>query len=385
MAPTAILPGRVSQVASVRPALFISLELSRSTWLVTALGPDSDKMSKYSTPGGNGASLIELVNRLCAKVASPGSVAVVAIQEAGLDGFWVHRLLEANGIESCVVDAASIAVPRRRRRAKTDAIDGETLLRTLLAWKRGEPRVCAMVVPPTPEQEDRRRTSRERAALVRERTRHVNRVKGLLAGQGITDYEPLHKERLARLEALRTSDGSPLPKRLKAELSRELDVINLLLRQIEEVSTERDAAAAPGATRNTSPAALLARLKGIGPQIASVLWLEGFYRQFRNRREVAAYAGLVPTPWRSGSIDREQGISKAGNRRLRHIMIELAWLWVRHQPESMLSRWFRERVGSERGRIRRIAIVALARKLLIALWRFVTQGEVPEGAVLKTG
>jgi transposase len=385
MAPTAILPSPPSQVTSDRPALFISLELSRSTWLVTALGPGSDKMSKYSTPGGNGASLIELVNRLRAKVGSPGSVVVVAIQEAGLDGFWVHRVLEANGIESYVVDAASIAVPRRRRRAKTDAIDGETLLRTLLAWKRGEPRVCAMVVPPTPEQEDRRRTSRERAALMRERTRHVNRVKGLLAGQGITDYEPLQKDRRARLEVLPTFDGKPLPERLKAELSRELDVIELLLRQIEEVSAEHEAATARGAANNGSPAALLARLKGIGPQIASVLWHEGFYRQFRNRREIAAYAGLVPTPWRSGSIDREQGISKAGNRRLRHIMIELAWLWVRHQPESALSQWFRERVGSERGRIRRIAIVAVARKLLIALWRYVAQGEVPQGAVLKSG
>lgn len=385
MVPTAILPCSTLRAQSDQPALFISLELSRATWLVTALAPGSDKMSKYTTPGGNGASLIELVDKLRAKAGPPGSVAVVAIQEAGLDGFWVHRLLEANGIESYVVDAASIAVPRRRRRAKTDAIDGETLLRTLLAWKRGEPRVCAMVVPPTPEQEDRRRSSRERAALMRERTRHANRVKGLLAGQGITDYEPLQKHRRIRLEALRTFDGNPLPERLKAELSRELDVIELLLRQIEEVSAEHEAAATQGASENGSPAALLARLKGIGPQIASVLWGEGFYRQFRNRREIAAYAGLVPTPWRSGSIDREQGISKAGNRRLRHIMIELAWLWVRHQPQSALSQWFHERVGAERGRVRRIAIVALARKLLIALWRYVTQGEVPEGAVLKAG
>ena len=369
------------QLQSDRSALYISVELSHSTWLVTALVPGSDRMSKYVTPGGNGASLIELVNRLRMKNGSPGPV--VAIQEAGLDGFWVHRLLEANGIESYVVDAASIAVPRRRRRAKTDAIDGETLLRTLLAWRRGEPRVCAMVVPPTREQEDRRRTSRERAALMRERVRHVNRVKGLLAGQGITDYEPLRKNRRASLETLRTGDGHPLPGRLKAELSRELDVIELLLKQIDEVSAEREIAAEPDAAKAESPAALLARLKGIGPQIASVLWLEGLYRQFNNRREVAAYAGLVPTPWRSGSIDREQGISKAGNRRLRHIMIELAWLWVRHQPGSALSGWFRERVGAERGRIRRIAIVALARKLLIALWRYVACGEVPEGAIVK--
>ena len=364
--------------------LYASLELSQATWLVTSLSPGSEKISKYSTPGGDGATLLGLLRRLQvrAEQITGGPVKIVVIQEAGLDGFWVHRLLNANGIESHVVDPASIAVPRRRRRAKTDVIDGETLLRTLLAWQRGEPRVCAMVVPPTPEQEDRRRTSRERAILLQERVRHVNRIKGLLAGQGITDYEPLHKDRRARLAALKTGDGQPLPLRLKAELRREIELIELLIRQIAEVEVERDTVELD-AEGNQSPVALLARLKAIGPQIAAVLYLEGLYRSFANRREVAAYAGLVPTPWRSGTIDREQGISKAGNRRLRHIMIELAWLWVRHQPDSALSRWFRARVGTERGRIRRIAIVALARKLLIALWRYVTHGEVPEGAVLK--
>jgi len=364
--------------------LYASLELSQATWLVTSLSPGSEKMSKYSTLGGNGAALLGLLRRLQvrAEQITGGPVEIVVIQEAGLDGFWVHRLLNSNGIESRVVDPASIAVPRRRRRAKTDSIDGETLLRTLLAWRRGEPRVCAMVVPPTPEQEDRRRTSRERAVLMQERVRHVNRIKGLLAGQGITDYEPLHKDRRAHLAALKTGDGQPLPLRLKAELLREIELIELLIRQIAEVEVERDTVELD-AEGNQSPVALLARLKAIGPQIAAVLYLEGLYRSFANRREVAAYAGLVPTPWRSGTIDREQGISKAGNRRLRHIMIELAWLWVRHQPDSALSRWFRARVGTERGRIRRVAIVALARKLLIALWRYVTHGEVPEGAVLK--
>ena len=229
----------------------------------------------------------------------------------------------------------------------------------------------------------RRRTSRERAVLLQERVRHVNRVKGLLASQGITHYEPLHKDRRTHLAALETGDGQPLPLRLKAELLREIELIELLIRQIAEVEVERDTAVELDAEGTQSPIVLLARLKAIGPQIAAVLYLEGLYRSFANRREVAAYAGLVPTPWRSGTIDREQGISKAGNRRLRHIMIELAWLWVRHQPDSALSRWFRARVGTERGRIRRIAIVALARKLLIALWRYVTHGEVPEGAVLK--
>jgi transposase len=365
--------------------IYVSLELSQANWLVTALMPGGDKLSKHAIQGGDGAALMALFDRLRARCEEhPGRpVPIVSIQEAGLDGFWVHRLLEQHGVESHVVDAGSIAVPRRRRRAKTDAIDGETLLRTLLAWKRGEPRVCAMVVPPTPEQEDQRRATRERAALMRERVRHVNRIKGLLAGQGITDFEPLRANRRARLAELTTGDGRPLPPRLRQEVARELDVLELLLKQIADVSAVQAAATQPDEASTPSPTALLARLKGIGPQIAGVLWLEGLYRSFNNRRELASYAGLVPTPWRSGSIAREQGISKAGNRRLRHIMVELAWLWVRHQPGSTLSRQFRDRVGNERGRIRRIAVVALARKLLIALWRYVTHGEVPEGAVFK--
>jgi len=365
--------------------LYASLELSRSTWLVTSLAPGDRKMSKHSVAAGDGAALLALLARLRGRVerSAGGPVGVVVVQEAGRDGFWLHRLLEAEGVESHVVDPASIAVPRRQRRAKTDAIDGETLLRTLLAWRRGEPRVCAMVAAPTPEQEDWRRTSRERATLLRERVRHINRIKGLLATQGVYDFEPLRPDRLERLGALVTGDGRPLPARLGAELRRELERLELLRRQIAEVEAERDAAAEPAAGAEPSPVALLARLKAVGPQIAAVLYHEGLYRTFANRREVAAYAGLAPTPWRSGKVAREQGISKAGNPRLRHAMVELAWLWVRHQPESAPSRWFRARVGQERGRVRRVAIVALARRLLVALWRYLTHGEVPEGAVLK--
>jgi len=219
--------------------LFASLELSQTSWLVTSLSPGSVSMSKHSISAGDGAGLVGLLARLRTKAESAAGVPVeiVVIQEAGLDGFWVHRLLEANRVKSHVVDAASIAVPRRRRRAKTDAIDGETLLRTLRAWKRGEPRVCAMVAPPSPDQEDQRRISRERAILLRERVRHVNRIKGLLSSQGITDFEPLHKDRRIRLDALRTGDGRPLPPRLKAELLREIELIELLLVQIAEVET----------------------------------------------------------------------------------------------------------------------------------------------------
>jgi transposase len=367
--------------------LFVSLELSCSTWLVTSLAPGSDKMSKHTVAGGDGAGLLQLLARLRAKAEQhgQGAVRVICIQEAGFEGFWVHRLLTAEGIESHVVDPASVAVPRRQRRAKTDAIDGETLLRTLLAWKRGEPRVCAMVVPPSPEEEDVRRISREREALIQERVRHTNRIKGLLRAQGVAEFDPRRRDRRKQLETLRTGDGRPLPSHLKAEILRAFERIELLLRQVAEVEAERDrlsqARAAEAEPR--APGPLLARLKGIGQEFAAVLALEGLFRSFGNRRQVAAYAGLVPTPWKSGRIDHEQGVSKAGNPRLRRTMIELAWQWLRHQPGSALSRWFHDRVGRERGRIRKIAIVAVARKLFVALWRYVTQGVIPEGAVLK--
>src|ERR1700739_334076 len=305
-------------------------------------------MSKYSTPGGDGGALLGLLERMRTRTQqlTGRSVKIVVIQEAGLDGFWVHRLLEANGIESHVVDAASIAVPRRRRRAKTDAIDGETLLRTLLAWSRGEPRVCAMVVPPTPEEEDSRRVCRGRAILLRERIRPTNRIKGLLAGQGIMGFNPLHKDRRQLLDATRTGDGRPLPHQLKAEILREIELIALLLRQIADVEAQREVLARPKTAQVPSPVVVLKQLKGIAPEIASVLYFEGLFRSFGNRRQLAAYTGLAPTPWRSGTVDQEQGISKAGNRRLRPTMIELAWLWQRHQPASGLSRWFHTRVGN---------------------------------------
>jgi len=366
--------------------LFVSLELSRSAWLVTASAPGSDKFSKYAVAGGDGRALVDLLDRLrrTAERRVEVSVEVVAIQEAGLDGFWIHRLLANNGVESHVVDAASIAVDRRHRRVKTDAIDGETLLRTLMAWARGERRVCSMVRPPSPAEEDRRRLTRERGTLLKERIQHTNRIKGLLSGQGITDYDPLGKNRHTRLDALKTGDGRALSDRLKMEIRREIDRLDLVNAQIATVERERDAlvkTTVDVAAQNA--AAVLSRLKGIGAEFSSLIWLEALFRSFANRRQIAAYAGLAPSPWQSGSTDRDQGISKSGNRRLRHTMIELAWFWLRHQPDSALSVWFRARVGQARGRLRRIAIVALARKLLVALWRYATQGVVPEGAVFK--
>ena len=365
--------------------LFVSLELSKSKWLATVLSPGGDKMSRHVVAAGDWNALLGLLLRAKAKAeARLGKpVGITAIHEAGLDGFSVHRMLEKNGVESHVVDPASIAVPRRKRRAKSDRIDGETLLRALLAHKRGEPRVCSMVVPPSPEDEDRRRLSRERHTLVSERVQHTNRIRGMLMAEGIADYDPLHRDRRGRLDALRTADGRPLPPHLKARILREIERTEVLLRQIAEVEAERDALLR--LEREAAAAPLLTRLKGIGAEFASVLRFEAFFRRFDNQRQLSAFAGLAPSPWKSGRIDREQGISHAGNPRLRTTAIELAWMWLRHQPGSALSRWFRDRVGTERGRARRVTIVALARKLLVALWRYATQGVVPDGAVMKAG
>ena len=368
-------------------AIFVSLELSRSNWLVTSLSPGKgEKMSKHSVTAGDTAELMKLFAELKRKAAirTGQTYPIITIQEAGLDGFWLHRVLQQEGIESHVVDPASIATPRRRRRAKTDRLDGETLLRACLAYKRGEPRVCAMVVAPSPEEEDRRRLCRERRTMIEERITHVNRIKGLLFAQGISDYAPLRRDRRTRLAALRTGAGRELPSHLRAQIDRELERIELLLEHIKTVEAAQDALLA--ATSNPTgqqaapePVAMLLALRGVGANFAAVLWSEAFYRQFSNRRQVAAYAGLAATPWQSGGIRHEQGVSKAGNPRLRTTMIQLAWLWIRHQPQSALTRWFKER--SQQGR--KSAIVALARKLLVALWKYVTAGVVIEGAVMK--
>jgi transposase len=361
------------------------LELSRATWLLTSISPGAgETMSQHATPAGDLRQLFQCLAELKRKaLARTGKTyPIIVIQEAGLDGFWIHRALETEGIESHVVDAASIAVPRRRRRAKTDRIDGRTLLRTLMAFKRGEPRVCAMARPPSVEEEDRRRLGRERKTLIAERVEHVNRIKGLLFTQGAVDYQPLRRDRRTRLEALRTGVGDPLPARLKALISRELDRLELLLAQIKAVEAERDALLAEQSRQ--APATGLLAFKGIGPEFTAALWLEGLFRSFANRRQIAAYSGLAPTPWRSGSIAHEQGASKAGNPRLRATLIELAWLWRRHQPQSALTLWFEERVRANGGRVKKTLIVALARKLLVALWKYVTTGLAIEGAIMKT-
>jgi transposase len=392
-----LLEARTDEPTAIRTqiaAIFVSLELSRSNWLITSLSPgNGEKMSKHSVLAGDLQGLLGRFAELQRKalMRTGKSYPIITIHEAGLDGFWLHRALQQEGIESHVVDAASIAAPRRRRRAKTDKIDGEALLRVLLAYKRGEPRVCSMVVAPSPEEEDRRRLCRERQVLIDERISHVNRIKGLLFAQGISGYAPLRRNRRTQLEALRTGDdGRALPEHVKAQISRELDRLELLLAQIKAVETERNAMLATmakvddGKAQASHPLTLLLGVKGIGVEFAAALWTECFYRTFANRRQLAAYAGLAATPWQSGAVAHEQGVSKAGNPRVRTKLVQLAWLWLRHQPQSALARWFHEQGKRERKNWRKSAIVALARKLLVALWKYVSAGVLLEGAALKS-
>jgi transposase len=244
-----------------------------------------------------------------------------------------------------VLDAASLLVNRRARRAKTDRLDAAGLLRTLMALERGEAQVCRVVHVPTPAQEDARRRSRERARLIVERGQHTSRIKGLLMTQGIRDFEPTRRDWPARFEALRTPDGLPLAPCLRAELWRECRRLWLVMEMIAEVEAEQKAVA----EAEDGPAARLTQLRGIGLMFATVLGNEVFFRDFRNRREVGGYLGLAPSPWQSGAVRRDQGIATSGNPRARRTVIELAWLWLRHQPGSALTRWFHERVGSSKG------------------------------------
>jgi transposase len=367
--------------------VFVAMELSKSSWLLATQASPSGKTSSHRLDGCDTDSLISLLRRLRAREqrADGEAVQVVLGYEAGHDGFWLQRRLAADGVTCWVMDPGSLQVDRRARRAKTDRLDAAMLLRALVAWCRGDRAACRMVQVPSVEREDARRTHRERQRLIAERVQHVNRIKGLLATQGIYEFRPLRRDRQARLTELRTGDDRELPSHLRREIEREFKRLELVLEQIEAVEAERDAAVAVPAAGDADAAkiAVLAKLGGIGTELASVLVREGLHRPFANRREVAAYAGLTPSPHASGDRHRDQGISKAGNPLLRKAMVELAWLWLRYQPGSALARWFTERVGAVRGRMRKIAAVALARKLLVALWKYVTTGLVPEGARLK--
>lgn len=366
--------------------IFVALELSQRSWLVTMHSPDRDRISRHKITGGDHVALVALIEQVRERAARQlgAKPAVVSCYEAGYDGFWLHRLVTAAGITNHVFDPASIAVEQRGRRAKTDRIDGEQLLRTLMAHCRGEPRVVRIVQVPRPDQEDTRRATRERDRLVKEQGGHVNRIKALLRLLGMAVGNPRRRDWLAWLARQRDWQGHGVPCRMLAELEREHARLMLVREQL--AALEQAAAGAeqtPATAEMARRSDLLVRVKALGPVLARSLTNEVFYKDFRNRREVASYVGLTSTPWRSGATAREQGISKAGNPRARHKAIELAWLWRRHQPNSALSRWFEQRSAGASKRIRRVAIVALARKLIVALWRYITTGLVPEGAVLK--
>jgi transposase len=371
--------------------IFVSVEMSRSKWVIGIHTPLVDKIALHTVACGDADAVLTLVERLCVRIAVAGSKApgVIVCYEAGYEGFWLHRRLGALGIRVVVIDPASLLVDRRAKRAKTDRIDARSMVRALMAHARGEPQVLSEVRVPTIEQDDARRGLRERQRLVKERTAHTNRIKGLLKTQGIMDFDPRAANAATRLDAIVTGDGRPLGVCLKREIMRELDRLTVTMKQIAQVEAERDAVVTEGRQhdgampeRGAVMIATLTRLKGIGPNDASVLVREAFWRDFRNRRELGGWSGLAPSPWASGSVSRDQGITKAGPPMLRAQVLQMTWRWLLWQPDSALARWFRTRTKGTSGRMRRVMAVALARKLLVALWRYATTGMVPQGAVV---
>jgi len=364
--------------------IYAALELSKNSWLLAIQVAGRDKPSLHPIKGGNAAGLMAKLDAARDRVAklTGQRPQVVLCYEAGYDGFWLARLLDGRGIECLVIEPASLQVNRRARRVKTDRIDVESILHALIAWRRGERHVCSLVVIPSVEEEDLRRSHRERDRLVRERTAHINRIKGLLFGQGIRGINVKARYKSLVPAELVTGDGRPLPDRLGREITRQIERLALVQTQLVAIEGERDSAPTPcGATERKRRDLL--RLNGIGPALSAILAREVYYRRFANRRQVASYIGLAPSPYDSGEGRRSQGISKAGNGLARYALIQAAWLWLRHQPDSALTQWFRQRTEGQSKRVRCIMIVALARKLAIALWRYVETGLIPQGAVVK--
>ena len=366
--------------------IHIAIELSVSSWLVAVRLPGREKSRVHRIEGGDTPALLALIVELRARASTKlGRAADVACCfEAGRDGFWLHRLLTAHGICAYVLEPTSILVNRRARRAKTDRLDAEGMLRVLAAWLGGDRQICSIVRVPTPEEEDAKRPHREREHLVQEKLRIENRIEGLLFTQGIRGRPSLRSwER--DMADLRTGDGRTLPALMQAELNRLRRQLVLTMELIREMEAERaEAQTATADDAATRKIIALQRIRGIGANFSAVLVREVFYRSFGNRRQLASYVGITPMPYQSGGMDRDRSISRAGNPRARTTLIQLAWLWLRYQPGSALATWFRDRVGTLAGRTRRIAIVAMARKLLIALWRYVETGVVPEGIEIST-
>ena len=330
--------------------LILAIELSNTSWVLAAQIPGLPGVKAKRSVEPTPEALVAAIGsyRVRAEKADRNVDRVVAVYEAGWSGFWLVRWLAKYGIETYVIQPSSVPVDRRTRRAKSDGIDAELLLRTLLAWLRGEPRVCSMVPIPTEADEDARRRVRERAELVAERIGLVNRISAILATLGAGEYNPLRRDRRKRLDELRTALGDPLPMNTHAKITRILDRLELLLIQITELEKSRDAVLEDKTpNRAASMIQQLAKLRGVGVQTTTVLVCEAFVREFANGKALGSYAGLAATPYSSGGIEREQGIGKAGNARLRTVMVELAWLWQRYQPASAQASWFRERPAAQ--------------------------------------
>jgi transposase len=363
------------------------IEMSQSKWLVAAAIPGVARQPLKKVDADAGA-LLKLLQRWRDEARKAGRTIgrIVCAYEAGRDGFWLARWLQARAIETYVIHAASIAVSREHRRAKTDRIDTELLMRSFLGWLRGEKRHCSMVAIPTVAEEDARRPSREREGLVGEQTRIVNRIKAVLALFGIGGFNPRLRKAAQKLEKLSTVEGAPLPENTHAELRRDLERLHLVHEQIGNIESERlrRLAQAPAATTGRDAMVrLIAKVFGVGIETADMLVNEALARNLRDRRAVARYAGLTGAPDESGKRRREKGLARAGNSRVRRGMIQLAWRFLIFQKDSRLVRWFRARTADGRNTTRKTMIVALARKLLIALWRLVTTGEMTEGIKLR--
>ena len=361
------------------PVLYVAFELSWNSWKLAFTVGLGQKPRLRTIPARDTAAVMREIARAKDRFGLPKGAPVVSCYEAGRDGFWLHRFLVHHGIDNRVVDSASIEVNRRQRRAKSDALDAAKLVQMLIRWHNGESKVWNIVNIPTIEDEDRRQRHRELIELKSQRTEHINRIKGLLAGLGLSVV--VDAKLPQRLDGLRQWDGTPVPPSLRERILREFARWQRVNEQIRALSNHQRRAVRDDAEPDVELVRQLLNLKGIGPVGAWILVREIFsWRQIKNRRELAALVGLTPTPYGSGSSQREQGISKAGNRRVRWILIELAWGWLYHQPNSALSQWYERRFGCGNARARKVGIVALARKLLIALWKYLEHGDVPEGA-----
>jgi transposase len=361
------------------------LEMGSKSWLLAGLVPGITRqpLKKLSTAP---EQLLAQLHRWRDEAVKAGHTIerIVVALEAGRDGFWLARWLQARGIEAYVIHASSIPVPREHRRAKSDRLDTGMLMRALLGWLRGEPRHCHMVAIPTLAEEDAKRASRERESLVDEKTRLTNRLQSILAQLGLPKVNIKLRKTAKQLADLRTPEGEPIPPHTLAELHRGLDRLAVIKAQIDAIEKARlqQLKAAPEAG-NHPMLLMLAKVLGVGIETADRLVHEVLSRNLRDHRAVARYAGLTGSPDESGTKRREQGLAKAGNARVRRAMLQLAWRWLLHQKNSDLAKWYRARTADGRKDTRKIMIVALARKLLIALWRYVHTGEVPGGVVLK--